>query len=130
LRGCTPHFKALGKEKSSILGVNQTATDLNEQQLKVLRLGDSSFSAHQYVECAGQEHSVVLGPGDVMYHPAGTMRWNSAPFALTSYVSQAVDGPFVTTCITAACSLFSYAISLLEPHKTFSIFFLKGFGIE
>lgn len=73
MRGCTPHFKALGKEKSSILGVDQAATDLSEQQLKVLRLGDSSFSAHQYVQAADQEHSVVLGPGDVMYHPAGAV---------------------------------------------------------
>lgn len=88
LRGCTPHFKALGKDKSSssssILGFDQTATDLNEQQIKVLRLGDSSFSARQYVDAAakgeddarkaGQEHFVVLGPGDVMYHPAGTIQ--------------------------------------------------------
>lgn len=63
----------MGKEKISILGVDQTATDLSEQQLKVLRLGDSSFSAHQYVKAVDQEHSVVLGPGDVMYHPAGAV---------------------------------------------------------
>jgi hypothetical protein len=78
----------LGKEKSRILGVDHTATDLNEQQLKVLRLGDPSFSAHQYVKTADQEHSVVLGPGDVMYHPAGTVLCNSASGAFKPCIDQ------------------------------------------
>jgi hypothetical protein len=50
-------------------------TDLSEQQLKVLRLGDPYFSANQYLNPNEEDDddlcSVVLGPGDVLYHPAG-----------------------------------------------------------
>lgn len=52
---------------------------ITEQQLKVLRLGDPTFSADQYLNSEGEnseeENSdlccVVLSPGDVLYHPAG-----------------------------------------------------------
>jgi ribosomal protein L16 Arg81 hydroxylase len=80
LRACTPHFKAAkeeGTEKwNGLLGVKQQETDLCEQQLKVLRLGDPNFAANQYEvsdkECPQQDSEVVtLGPGDVLYHPAG-----------------------------------------------------------
>jgi hypothetical protein len=50
-------------------------TDLSEQQLKVLRLGDPYFSANQYLNPNEDENAdlccVVLSPGDVLYHPAG-----------------------------------------------------------
>ena len=80
LRACTPHFKAqlnnLGKE--GIPGKIQEQTDLYEQQLKVLRIGDPYFTANQHLgkkeELTYQKESVVvLGPGDVLYHPAGCM---------------------------------------------------------
>ena len=52
---------------------------VSEQQLKVLRLGDPSFSADQYLkkddgECSEGDHFVILNPGDVMYHPAGMLQ--------------------------------------------------------
>lgn len=40
-----------------------------EQQLKVLRLGDPSFSPNQFK--IGEKSSIVLNPGDILYHPAG-----------------------------------------------------------
>ena len=78
LRACTPHFKAqlnnLGKE--GIPGKIQEQTDLYEQQLKVLRVGDPNFTANQHLgidamDFYQDDEVVVLGPGDVMYHPAG-----------------------------------------------------------
>eukprot|EP01039_Chlorochromonas_danica_P007203 gene7203-7969_t len=57
LRGCTPHFN------------DEKERDVVEQQLKVLRLGDENFSASQVQ--GGSSSSVVLRPGDVLYHPAG-----------------------------------------------------------
>lgn len=57
LRGCTPHFN------------DEKERDVVEQQLKVLRLGDENFSASQVQ--SGSSSSVVLRPGDVLYHPAG-----------------------------------------------------------
>ena len=48
LRGCTPHFQTLDKEMNmNTFGLHQNDSDLAEQQLKVLRIGDSSFSANQ-----------------------------------------------------------------------------------
>lgn len=52
---------------------------MSEQQLKVLRLGDPTFSADQYLqnsddECTAEgDHYVILNPGDVLYHPAGKL---------------------------------------------------------
>lgn len=63
LRGCTPHF--------NLSGAN---TDVAEQQVKVLRLGNPTFSTVDYRAGAdgnGPHRSVVLHPGDIMYHPAG-----------------------------------------------------------
>ena len=65
------------KVNSATLGLKQADSDLSEQQLKVLLLGDPCFSADQYQSSVGnydeQEASVVLNPGDVLYHPAGKL---------------------------------------------------------
>eukprot|EP01033_Poteriospumella_lacustris_P017660 gene17660-12646_t len=64
LRGCTPHFNLSGANK-----------DVAEQQVKVLRLGNPTFSTVDYradaADGTGPHRSVVLHPGDIMYHPAG-----------------------------------------------------------
>lgn len=65
LRGCTPHFKLTGKN-----------LDVAEQQVKVLRLGNPSFEVSEYQQKSDSNDStgvfsVVLQPGDIMYHPAG-----------------------------------------------------------
>lgn len=80
MRACTPHFKAQqdNDQKKCILGLKQQKTDLYEQQLKVLRIGDPNFTANQFLEREDVhdnqgDEEVVLGPGDVMYHPAGIM---------------------------------------------------------
>ena len=61
MRGCTPHFGS--KQAPSVV----------ETQLKALRLGQPSFSAEEFTKssAASGETSIVLGPGDVLYHPAG-----------------------------------------------------------
>lgn len=58
LRGCTPQYSTSQGE------------DLFEQQLKVLRLGDPNFTLNQYSKDDVQD-SILLSPGDVLYHPAG-----------------------------------------------------------
>jgi len=61
MRGCTPHF-----------GTKQ-APSVVETQLKALRLGQPLFSAEEFMKSSvvDGETSIVLGPGDVLYHPAG-----------------------------------------------------------
>jgi ribosomal protein L16 Arg81 hydroxylase len=62
IRGCTPHFNLSGSN-----------SDVVEQQIKVLRLGNPSFSSVDFrASSEDRPHtSVVLHPGDIMYHPAG-----------------------------------------------------------
>ena len=80
MRGCTPHF-ANSDVSNKIEKKNSLKEEkgVSEQQLKVLRLGDPTFSADQYLqnndgECTAEgDHYVILNPGDVMYHPAGKL---------------------------------------------------------
>ena len=58
IRGCTPHYSGVGQDKS-----------VAEQQLKVLKLGNTDFDPQEYK--SSDVWSVVLEAGDTMYHPAG-----------------------------------------------------------
>lgn len=65
IRGCTPHFDA------------SEYPEVAEQQLKCMRLIDPNFQGDQFKQSSSKhpqfdkDDSVVLNPGDVMYHPAG-----------------------------------------------------------
>lgn len=59
LRGCTPHYNS---------------SDSVEPQLKAARLGDSNFCfgrPESGKNASGQVETIVLRPGDILYHPAG-----------------------------------------------------------
>jgi len=58
IRGCTPHYNGIGQENN-----------VAEQQLKVLKLGNVDFSPLEFKE--GEVWSIILEPGDTLYHPAG-----------------------------------------------------------
>jgi hypothetical protein len=58
IRGCTPHYSGVGQDKS-----------VAEQQLKVLKLGNTEFDPQEFK--SSDIWSVVLEAGDTMYHPAG-----------------------------------------------------------
>ena len=57
LRGCTPHFAC--------------KKNIKEMQLKALRLGNADFDHREVSDATATEYSIEIGPGDVLYHPAG-----------------------------------------------------------
>jgi hypothetical protein len=76
-----------GRERNAqdvVLGLKQRVTALSETQLKVLKLGDTGFAADQFQtrKSTSPATEVVLGPGDVMYHPAGV--WHRVSQTLSS----------------------------------------------
>jgi hypothetical protein len=77
LRGCSPHFAST--DLSATLGNNphNQQTNIQELQLKTLRLGNSSFCSDEYLTSSAPSGSrdplcsVEISAGDVLYHPAG-----------------------------------------------------------
>ena len=138
MRGCTPHFQTLKEGVNrNTLGLKQNDSDLSEQQLKVLRLGDPLFSADQYKKgrVSGSTAAsissnsknektfadnalshVVLSPGDVLYHPAGTSFLFSFPLphslslpTVTIYFFNSMFFKLYPVCISLGFNL-SYPI--------------------
>ena len=138
MRGCTPHFQTLKEGVNrNTLGLKQNDSDLSEQQLKVLRLGDPLFSADQYKKrrVSGSTAAsissnsknektftdnalshVVLSPGDVLYHPAGTSFLFSFPLphslslpTVTIYFFNSMFFKLYPVCISLGLNL-SYPI--------------------
>ena len=59
-RGCTPHFN------------ERSGRDVAEAQLKSFKLANEDWGASvSATRATGGESSIVLKPGDILYHPAG-----------------------------------------------------------
>lgn len=64
LRGCSPHFASSDQSEN---------TNIQELQLKTLRLGNHTFFPDEYLQQSSGNsiRSVEVSAGDVLYHPAG-----------------------------------------------------------
>jgi hypothetical protein len=69
LRGCTPHFGSA--QGNDVIETQFKASRLCSKDVLTQTDYDASFSTKPKEKEEGEEHVVVLYPGDVLYHPAG-----------------------------------------------------------